>query len=107
VAGKLRTVFLSREKNDYALYCSVMSKEMQAFITKDRFEATNQRMAAYANHRLTYMGSLKRAGRPVHFWKLGLDGWESDLLIRMALNAAGEISGLLYSDPFDTGINKK
>ncbi len=109
VAGKLRTVILSRERNDYALFCSVMSREMIAFIDKERFEATNERMSVYLKpgHQLTYMGALKRSGRLVHFWRLWNEGWESDLLIRMALNAAGEISGLLYSDPFDTGINKK
>jgi hypothetical protein len=109
VAGKLQTVLRARELFDYAMFCSVMSEEMKAFVTKERFEAASERLSPYfeAAYRTTYMGSVRRAGRPVYFWRLWVEGWESDLLIRMALNSAGLISGLLYSDPFDTAINAR
>jgi hypothetical protein len=107
VAGKLRTVLLAREKNDYTLFCSVMNGEMKSFVTKERFEATTERLSRYFKeaYRITYMGSVNRAGNPVYFWRLWVEGWDTDILVRMALNSAGLISGLLYSDPFDTGIN--
>jgi hypothetical protein len=103
-AAKLRTVLEAREKNDYALFCSVMSGEMKAFVTKEVFEATSERMSIYfkSTYQIAYMGSLQRNGRPVHFWRLWVEGWETDLLVRMVLNGAGLISGLLYSDPFDS-----
>ena len=109
VAAKLRTVLQAREEFDYGMFCSVMSAEMKAFVTRERFEAVSERLSPYfkADYRTTYMGSLQRSGRPVHFWRLWVPGWESDLLVRMALNEAGLISGLLYSDPFDTGINAR
>jgi hypothetical protein len=53
------------------------------------------------------MGSVKSLGRPVYFWRLWVPGWDSDILVRMALNDAGQISGLLYSPPFDTAINAR
>lgn len=109
VAAKLRTVLQAREQNDYALFCSVMSEEMKAFVSKERFEGGNHKIAAYfkSAYQTTYMGSVQRSGRPVHFWRLWVPGWESDLLVRMSLNNSGLIAGLLYSDPFDTAINSK
>ena len=109
VTAKLRTVLRAREKFDYAQFCSVMSEQMKAFVTRERFEAASERLAPYfkADYRTTYMGSLCRGGRPVHFWRLWVPGWDSDLLVRMAINDAGLISGLLYSDPFDSGINAR
>jgi hypothetical protein len=109
VAAKLKTAFDARKQKDYALWCSVMSEEMKAFVTKDKFEAASDRLAGYfnADYRTTYMGSVNRSGRAVHFWRLWVKGWETDLLVRMALNNAGLISGLLFSDPFDTAINAR
>jgi hypothetical protein len=109
VAAQLKTVLSARELVDYALFCSVMSEEMKAFVTKERFEAANERMSPYfkADYQITYMGNVNRSGRPVYFWRLWVPGWETDLLVRMALNDSGLISGLLYSDPFDTGINPR
>jgi len=109
VADRLRVVFEARGKMDYSLWCSVMSEEMKAFVTKERFEATSDRLSGYfkSDHHLTYMGSLNRGGRPIHFWRLWVEGWESDILVRMSLNQAGWVAGLLFSDPFDTAINAK
>ncbi len=52
------------------------------------------------------MGAVKNLGRPVFFWRLWVTGWDSDLLIRMALNDAGLIAGLLYSPPFDSATKR-
>jgi hypothetical protein len=107
VAAKLRTVLRAREQNDYALFCSVISDQMKALIPKERFETANQSLSAYfkASAQITYMGFLQRSGRPVYFWRLWVEGWETDLLVRMALNDSGFISGLLYSNPFDSANN--
>lgn len=109
VAAKLQTVLRARELKDYELFCSVMNEEMKAYVTKERFEVTTERMDARfkAPYELTYMGHVNRLGRPVHFWRMWVKGWETDVLIRMVLNNSGLISGLLYSDPFDTAINAK
>lgn len=109
VTAKLQTVLRARETRDYALFCSVMSEEMKAFVTKERFEATNERMDARfkASYQIIYMGAVNRIGRPVHFWRMRVKDWETDLLIRMVINPEGKISGLLYSDPFDTGMGIK
>jgi hypothetical protein len=106
---KLQTALRARAEFDYVLFCSVMNEQMKAFVTKERFEAASERLSPYfkAGYRTTYMGSLQRGGRPVHFWRLWVPGWESDLLVRMALDDAGLISGLPYSDPFDTAVNAK
>jgi hypothetical protein len=104
IAAKLQTVLSAREKIDYALFCSVMNAEMKAFVTKERFEQASERMSAYfqADYQTTYMGSVSSRGLPVHFWRMWVKGWDSDLLIRMVVNDAGHISGLLYSGPFDS-----
>jgi hypothetical protein len=109
VAAKLAVILRAREKMDYELWCSVMSEQMKAGVPKERFEAVNQSMNAYfkADHRLTYMGALKISGRPIHFWRLWVPGWESDLLIRMTINETGKVSGLLFSNPNDTAMSRK
>ena len=109
VAAKLETVLQAREQKDYTMFCSVMSEEMKVFVTKERFDITNDRLSRYfeADYQITYMGSVNRSGRPVHFWRLWVKGWESDILVRMVLNGSGLISGLLYSDPFDTTMSAK
>ena len=103
----LKTAMQGREKRDYALFCSVASDQFKAFVTKERFETGSQRLSPFfqADHRVTYMGAVQRAGKPVYFWRLWVPGWDTDMLIRMTLNDAGKIAGLLYSDPFDTAIN--
>jgi hypothetical protein len=109
VSARLLTVLRARETKDYELFCSVMNGEMKSFVTRERFMAVNERMSRYfkENYHITYMGAVKRQGQPVHFWRLWVEGWDNDLLIRMVLNGEGLISGLLYSDPFDTGLREK
>ncbi|HUB67426.1 MAG TPA: hypothetical protein VL981_08085 [Candidatus Methylacidiphilales bacterium] len=109
VAAKLKIALQAREQNDYSQLCSVMSEQMKAFVTKERFESGNASMSAYfkSPYQLTYMGSVQRSGRPVYFWRLWIDGWDSDILVRMILNQSGLISGLLYSDPFDSAMNAR
>jgi hypothetical protein len=101
VAAKLRTALRAREQNDYVLYCSVISEQMKGLVPKERFEAGSENLTGYfkSSYQITYMGSLKRSGRPVYFWKLWVEGWDSDILVRMSLNDAGLIGGLLYSNP--------
>jgi len=100
----LNAALEARGKNDYALFSTVCSAQFLAFVTKERFEAGSQKLDAFfkANYRITYMGAVKTLGRPVHFWRLWVPGWDSDLLIRMSLNEAGLVAGLLYSPPFDS-----
>jgi hypothetical protein len=109
VAAKLRTVVRARQQNDYVLYCSVLSEQMKALIPKERFEAGSEQLTSFfkSSYQLTYMGYVKRSGHPVYFWRLWVEGWESDLLVRMTLNDSGLIAGLLYSGPFDSAINAK
>lgn len=109
VAAKLRTILKSYQQNDYALYCSVMSEQMKAYVTRERFDGVCNRMAAFMKsaYETTYMGTVNRTGHPIHFWRMWVKGWETDLLVRMALNNSGLVSGLLFSDPFDTAINAK
>ncbi len=109
VSAALGTVRAAYELKDYALFCSVMSEQMKAFIPKERFEGVCDRLAIYfkSGCRLDYMGHVQRSGRPVHFWRMWVKGWDSDLLVRMGLNQEGLISGLLFSDPFDSGGGKK
>lgn len=108
VAEKLAVVLKAREQNDYALFCTAVSPQFQALVSKERFDGT-ERMSVYfkADYHLTYMGKLIQASRPVYFWRLWVEGWDSDILIRMSLNDAGLISGLLYSAPFDTAMGVK
>jgi Zn-dependent oligopeptidase len=105
----LNTCLEARKRRDYALLCTVCSEQFTAFVTQERFEAANERLEPYfaAEYRITYMGFVQRQGRPVHFWRFWVEGWDTDLLIRMVLNAEGKISGLLYSDPFDTGLGAR
>jgi hypothetical protein len=109
IAAKMQTVSLAYAQKDYALFCSVMSNEMKAKIPNERFDRVCERLSACfkSNYQLTYMGSVKRSCRPVYFWRLWVEGWDSDLLVRMTLNDSGLIAGLLYSDPFDTAMNSK
>ena len=109
VTTKLGTVRAAYELKDYALFCSVMSEQMKAFIPKERFEGVCDRLAIYfkSGCQLDYMGHVQRTGRPVHFWRMWVKGWDSDLLVRMALNNEGLISGLLFSDPFDNSGKAK
>jgi len=109
VSAKLETVLRARKEKDYALFCSVLSEEMKSYVTKERFDVTTERMNTrfVADYELTYMGFVNRQGRPVYFWRMWVKGWETDILVRMVINQAGLISGLLYSDPFDTAINAK
>jgi hypothetical protein len=102
VSAKLLTVLRARAKMDYAMWCSVMSPQMKAAVPQAMFESVNRSMAAYfeADYRITYMGCLNSPGNPVHFWRMWVPGWDSDLLIRMAINSSGQISGLLYTPPF-------
>ena len=59
-------------------------------------------------HRSTYMGhaEVQLAAVRFYFWRLWVEGWDSDILIRMALNSEGLISGLLYSPAWDSAIKK-
>ena len=109
VAAKLQTTLRAWEQSDYVLYCSVLSDQMKALTTKEHFEGASQRLSGYfkSSYQITYMGSVKRSGRPVYFWRLWVESWESDLLVRMTLNDSGLVSGLLYSGPFDSAINAK
>jgi hypothetical protein len=109
VSAKLMTAMRARENNDYALWSSVMSEQFNALVPKESFEASTKRLAAYlqAEYQIAYMGTLNSPGRPVHFWRLWVEGWDSDFLVRMALNEAGQISGLLFSAPFDTALHRK
>ncbi len=105
----LNTALEARGKMDYALLRTVCSEQFAAFVTKERFEAVSERLSPYfkGDHRVTYMGSVNRAGRPVHFWRLWVPGWDTDILIRMVLDEAGLITGMLYSDPFDTAMGAR
>ncbi len=100
----LNTAMEARGKNDYALFSSVCSAQFLAAVTKERFEAGSKKLDTFfkADQRITYMGAVKTLGKPVYFWRLWVPGWDSDLLIRMSLNDAGLIAGLLYSPPFDS-----
>lgn len=108
VAEKLAIALKARETNDYALFCSIMSPEMIAYVTKERFEETSARMSTImkAGYQVTYMGFVNHSGRPIHFWRMWVEGWETDLLVRMAINNAGKVSGLLYSPPWDSAVKK-
>ena len=105
----LNTALEARGKMDYALFCTVVSPQFAALVNKERFEGASERLSPYfkADYRITYMGAVRSNSRPVYFWRLWVPGWDSDLLIRMSLNEAGQISGLLYSPPFDTAMGKK
>jgi Zn-dependent oligopeptidase len=109
VQSVLNTALQARGTMDYALFRTVCSEPFAAFVTKEKFETVSERLSPYfkADYRITYMGAVNRAGSPVHFWRLWVPGWDTDILIRMVLNAAGKISGLLYSDPFDTGAGAR
>jgi len=100
----LATALEARARNDYAHFSTVCSSQFLAFVTKERFEAGSQKLDAFfkADYRVTYMGGVKTSGKPVYFWRLWVPEWDSDLLIRMSLNDAGLIAGLLYSPPFDS-----
>ncbi len=105
----LDTALEARGKLDYALFCTVASESFKAYVTREMFETVSGRLSPYfkADYRVSYMGAVQRAGRPVHFWRLWVPEWESDILIRMVLNERGLITGLLYSDPFDTAVNAR
>ena len=105
----LATALEARGKQDYALFSTVCSGQFLAFVTKERFDMVSERLAPFfaADYRVTYMGAVQSQGRPVHFWRLWVPGWDTDILIRMVLNEAGKITGLLYSPPFDTALGKK
>ncbi|HEX4139313.1 MAG TPA: hypothetical protein VHY09_03130 [Candidatus Methylacidiphilales bacterium] len=105
----LNTALEARGKMDYALFSTVSSGQFLAYVTKERFEQVSERLAPFfaADYRVTYMGAVKSTGHPVHFWRLWVPAWDSDLLIRMTLNDAGKISGLLYSPPWDSAVGKK
>jgi hypothetical protein len=109
VDAKMRTVSLSYQQKDYALFCSVMSEEMKAKLPKERFEDSSDRLSAYfkADYHLTYMGSVKRSGRHVYFWRLWVEDWDSDRLVRMTLNDLGLASALLYSQAFDSAFGTR
>lgn len=104
----LNTALEARGKMDYALFSTVCSGQFLAYVTKERFEGASERLSPFfgADYRVTYMGAVKTNTKPVYFWRLWVPGWDSDLLIRMSLNDAGLISGLLYSPPFDTAIKR-
>jgi hypothetical protein len=108
VQGVLRVALEARGKRDYALFCTVCSPQFLAFVTKEMFEANSAKMDAYfeADYRITYMGAVRGSGRWVHFWRLWVTDWDSDVLVRMALNEAGKIVGLLYSPPFDSAAKR-
>jgi len=105
----LNTALEARGKLDYALFSTVCSEQFLAFVTKEKFGEVSERLSPFfkADYRVTYMGALQSSGRPVYFWRLWVAGWDTDILIRMSLNAAGLISGLLYSPPYDTAIGRK
>ena len=105
----LNTALEARGKLDYALFSTVCSEQFLAFVTKEKFGEVSERLSPFfkADYRVTYMGALLSSGRPVYFWRLWVAGWDTDILIRMSLNAAGLISGLLYSPPYDTAIGRK
>jgi hypothetical protein len=109
VQNILNTALEARGKLDYALLCTVVSPQFAASVTKQRFEEASERLSPFfkADYRITYMGAVKSTGRPVHFWRLWVPGWDTDILIRMTLNDAGLISGLLYSAPFDSAIGAR
>ena len=83
------------------LFCSVISEQMKGLIPKERFEAGSENLSGYfkSSYQITYMGHVNRSGRPVYFWRLWVEGWDSDILVRMTLNDSGLIGGLLYSNP--------
>ena len=104
----LSTALEARGKLDYALFSTVCSGQFLAFVTKERFDQVSERLAPFfaADYRVTYMGAVQSQGRPVHFWRLWVPGWDTDILIRMTLNEAGKITGLLYSPPFDSAAKR-
>ena len=108
VQQMLNTALEARGKKDYGLFSSVCSAQFLAFVTKELFMANSVKMDAFfkADYRVTYMGAVNSTGHPVHFWRLWVPGWDSDLLIRMTLNDAGKISGLLYSPPWDSAVKR-
>ncbi len=105
----LDTALEARGRMDYALLGTVASPQFLAFVTKERFEEASRRMEIYfkADYRITYMGGVKQSGRPVYFWRLWVPDWDSDILVRLVLNDAGQISGLLYSPPFDSAMSTR
>jgi hypothetical protein len=105
----LNTAMEARKQNDYTLFSSACSAQFLAYVTKERFEAGSQKLDAFfkADYRTAYMGAVKTLGKPVYFWRLWVPGWDSDLLIRMSLNDAGLIAGLLYSPPFDSAMGAR
>ena len=78
-----------------------MSEQMKGLVPKERFEAGSENLTGYfkSSYQITYMGSVKRSGRPIYFWRLWVEGWDSDLLVRMSLNDSGLIGDLLFSNP--------
>jgi hypothetical protein len=109
IAAKLDIVFRSYEEKDYALFCSVMNEIMISVISRERFEGVADRLSGYikADYQTTYMGGVHARGRTIYFWRLWVAGKDDDSLVRMALNEKGLISGLLFSDPFDTAAHSK
>jgi hypothetical protein len=86
-----------------------MSDQFTALVPKESFEASSKRLAGYfqADYRVTYLGELNSSKGQVYLWRFWVPGWESDLFIRMGLNESGQISGLLFSSPWDTAIGRK
>ncbi len=105
----LDTALEARRKLDYGLLCTVVSPQFAALVTKEKFDAASARMDTYfkAEYRITYMGALKSGGRLVYFWRLWVQDWDSDILVRMSVNDAGQISALLYSAPFDSAMSAR
>lgn len=109
IAAVLKTIITSYQTDDYELFRSTMSEQMEAAIPKERFQDVNRRMSVYfkSDYQLPYMGSVRARGRTVHFWRLSLKEGEDEMLMRMVLNGAGQVSGLLFSDPFDTAAHAR
>jgi len=92
----------AEKQKDYAVFTSVVAESMRAAVTEKHFRERHSKTIPYfqAAEPAVYMGSMLRSARRVHFWDFSAPGQPSDLLVRMSLNSAGLIEGLLYSDPY-------
>ena len=107
VEAKFRTICVAYEKDDYAVFCSVMNDHMRKGISEDHFLRVAKMAAAYFHqaYAAQYLGEMSEGDHTIHFWRVSAPGSVSDLMVRMGVKD-DLVSGLLLSTPFGRGWEK-
>jgi len=107
VEEKFKIICRARAEEDHALFCSVMDETMRALLTKELFDSGTARVMAYfkPGHAAVYMGEMIQGDHTIHFWRMSAPSQKSDLMVRMGIKD-DLVSGLLFSPPWDTAIDK-